>query len=43
MREMRTLDAFNNNPGEPKGELKLLDGDALEQLESRLSIDDQYV
>ncbi|KAH9920934.1 uncharacterized protein B0H18DRAFT_1190512 [Fomitopsis serialis] len=41
--EMRTIDSFKNNPGQPKGELKLLDGDALEQLESRLSIDDQYV
>ncbi|TFY58429.1 hypothetical protein EVJ58_g6427 [Rhodofomes roseus] len=40
--EMRTLDSFKNNPGEPKGELKLLDGDALDQLESRLSIDDHH-
>ena len=43
MQEMRTLDAFHNNPGQPTGELKLLDGDALDQLESRLSIDDQCV
>ncbi|KAI0819144.1 hypothetical protein BC628DRAFT_1404234 [Trametes gibbosa] len=39
--EMETVAAFRNNPGQPEGELKLLDGDALRQLESHLSIDDQ--
>ena len=40
--EMDTVASFKNNPGQPQGDLKLLDGDALEQLESHLSIDDQY-
>ncbi|KAI0358058.1 hypothetical protein OH77DRAFT_1502602 [Trametes cingulata] len=39
--EMETIASFKNNPGLPKGELKLLDVNALQQLESRLSIDDQ--
>ncbi|KAI0659447.1 hypothetical protein C8Q70DRAFT_1053815 [Cubamyces menziesii] len=39
--EMDTVSSFKNNPGQPQGDLKLLDGDALEQLESHLSIDDQ--
>ncbi|CDO69334.1 hypothetical protein BN946_scf184746.g15 [Trametes cinnabarina] len=39
--EMATVESFKNNPGHPKGELQLLDEEALEQLESRLSIDDQ--
>ena len=41
--EMRLIESFKNNTGEPKGELELLDQDALKQLESRLSIDDQCV
>lgn len=40
--EMDMVASFKNNPGRPTGELKLLDHDALQQLESRLSIDDQY-
>ncbi len=39
--EFRTIAAFKNNLGVPNGDLKLLDGDALEQLDSALSIDDQ--
>ncbi len=39
--EFLTIKSFKNNLGEPKCALKLLDGDALEQLESHLSIDDQ--
>ncbi|KAI0325977.1 hypothetical protein GY45DRAFT_1374345 [Cubamyces sp. BRFM 1775] len=39
--EMDTVASFKNNAGQPQGDLKLLDGDALEQLESHLSIDDQ--
>ncbi|KAI0073788.1 hypothetical protein K474DRAFT_1602723 [Panus rudis PR-1116 ss-1] len=39
--EMKTMESFMNNLGEPKGDLKLLDGDAHEQLESLLSVDDQ--
>ncbi|KAL1944973.1 hypothetical protein VTO73DRAFT_2593 [Trametes versicolor] len=39
--EMDMVASFKNNPGRPIGELKLLDHDALQQLESRLSIDDQ--
>ncbi|KAI0369801.1 hypothetical protein BV20DRAFT_996285 [Pilatotrama ljubarskyi] len=39
--EFRRIRSFTSNPGLPKGDLKPLDGDALEQLESRLSIDDQ--
>ncbi|KAI0746771.1 hypothetical protein C8Q80DRAFT_795793 [Daedaleopsis nitida] len=39
--EFRNIRSFKNNPGEPKGDLKYLDGDAPEQLESCLSIDDQ--
>ncbi|KAI0675969.1 hypothetical protein C8Q78DRAFT_360877 [Trametes maxima] len=39
--EFRTIRAFKSNPGVPKSELKSLDGDALDQLESRLSVDDQ--
>ncbi|RDX54486.1 hypothetical protein OH76DRAFT_1461500 [Lentinus brumalis] len=39
--EMRLVEYFKNNPAEPKDDLKLLDSDALQQLESRLSIDDQ--
>ncbi|EIW58264.1 uncharacterized protein TRAVEDRAFT_47429 [Trametes versicolor FP-101664 SS1] len=39
--EMDMVASFKNNPGRPTGELKLLDHDALQQLESRLSIDDQ--
>ncbi|KAI0682203.1 Oxidoreductase, molybdopterin-binding domain-containing protein, partial [Earliella scabrosa] len=38
--EFRTIRAFRNNLGVPKGELKLLDGDATEQLERCLSMDD---
>ena len=34
---------WQNNDAEPQGELKLLDQDALEQLESSLSAEDQYV
>lgn len=41
--EMHLVESFKNNPGRPKGELKLLNGDALQQLESHLSIDDQCV
>lgn len=41
--EFRTIKSFAHNPGVPKGELKLLDDDALDQLESRLSVDDQCV
>ncbi|KAL7280444.1 hypothetical protein ACG7TL_005374 [Trametes sanguinea] len=39
--EFQTVKSFKSNPGIPKGELKGLDGDALDQLENRLSIDDQ--
>lgn len=39
--EFRTIASFKNNLGIPSGDLKALDGDALEQLESHLSIDDQ--
>ncbi len=39
--EFRTIATFKNNLGVPDGDLKLLDGDALEQLDSALSIDDQ--
>ena len=38
--EFRTIRAFRNNLGVPKGELQLLDGDATEQLETCLSMDD---
>ncbi|OJT12411.1 Nitrate reductase [NADH] 1 [Trametes pubescens] len=41
LEEFRTIKAFTHNPGVPKGELKLLDSDAFDQLESRLSVDDQ--
>ncbi|KAI0831873.1 hypothetical protein BC628DRAFT_1310601 [Trametes gibbosa] len=41
LEEFRTVARFRNDPGTPKGELKLLDGDVDEQLESRLSVDDQ--
>lgn len=41
--EMRLIESFKNNTAEPQGELKLLDQEALHQLESRLSIDDQCV
>ncbi|KAI9062568.1 hypothetical protein FKP32DRAFT_806572 [Trametes sanguinea] len=39
--EFHTVNAFKSNPGIPKGDLQGLDGDAFDQLESRLSIDDQ--
>ncbi|EJF63681.1 hypothetical protein DICSQDRAFT_101612 [Dichomitus squalens LYAD-421 SS1] len=39
--EMRQVESFKNNPGQPQGELKILDADAAKQLESHLSIDDQ--
>ena len=41
--EIRVQRAFQNNDAKPVEELKPLDGDASKQLESRLSIDDQYV
>ncbi|KAI0358306.1 hypothetical protein OH77DRAFT_1581746 [Trametes cingulata] len=41
MEEFRAVRSFTSNPGLPKGYLRPLDGDALEQLESRLSMDDQ--
>ncbi|CDO68387.1 hypothetical protein BN946_scf184815.g34 [Trametes cinnabarina] len=41
LREFRVVRSFRSNSGVPKSELKGLDGDASEQLESRLSIDDQ--
>lgn len=41
LEEMQTVESFKNNPAESKDDLKLLDGSALQQLESRLSIDDQ--
>lgn len=41
LEEMRMVESFQNNPAEPKDDLKLLDGNALQQLESSLSIDDQ--
>ncbi|RPD65482.1 hypothetical protein L227DRAFT_540273 [Lentinus tigrinus ALCF2SS1-6] len=41
LKEFCTIAEFKNNLGIPSGELKSLDGDALEQLESCLSIDDQ--
>ena len=40
--EMHQVESFKNNPGRPEGELKTLDADAVLQLESHLSIDDQY-
>ncbi|KAI0340404.1 hypothetical protein BDW22DRAFT_1334308 [Trametopsis cervina] len=39
--EMELQRSFENNVGRPDGELKALDATALQQLESRLSIDDQ--
>lgn len=41
MREMETMRGFQNNDAMPDGDLKLLDGDALQQLESALAIEDQ--
>lgn len=41
VREMDTMRGFQNNDGTPDGDLKLLDGDALQQLESALAIEDQ--
>ena len=41
LHEFLTIAGFKNNLGIPNGNLKSLDGDALEQLESSLSIDDQ--
>ncbi|KAI0630736.1 hypothetical protein C8Q77DRAFT_1062963 [Trametes polyzona] len=41
LEEFRTVKSFTHNPGVPKADLKLLDGNALDQLESRLSVDDQ--
>ncbi|KAI0761830.1 hypothetical protein BD413DRAFT_485296 [Trametes elegans] len=41
LEEFRIIRSFKNDPGLPNGELKLLDGDASDQLESRLSVDDQ--
>ena len=41
LHEFRTIAGFKNNLGIPNGNLKSLHGDALEQLESSLSIDDQ--
>lgn len=43
LEEMTVQTSWQNNDGKPVGELKLLDQDALEQLESRLSVDDQSV
>ncbi|KAI0746770.1 hypothetical protein C8Q80DRAFT_1105703 [Daedaleopsis nitida] len=39
--EMHIIESFKNNTAEPNGGLGRLDEDALQQLESRLSIDDQ--
>ena len=41
--EMQTMRSFQNNDGRPEGDLKLLDTDALDQLESGVSVEDQYV
>ena len=41
MEEMETMRNFRNNDAKPEGDLQLLDGDALQQLESSLAIDDQ--
>lgn len=43
LEEMTVQMSWQNNDGKPAGELRLLDQDALEQLESRLSVDDQLV
>lgn len=43
VQEMEVERSFQNNDGKPDGDLKLLDKDALEQLESRLSVEDQWV
>ena len=43
LEEMNVQQSWQNNDGRPVGELKLLDEDALEQLESCLSVDDQSV
>lgn len=39
--EIHEVESFKNNPGEPQAKLALLGGDAVKQLESHLSIDDQ--
>lgn len=41
LKEMDTRRNFQNDVGKPDGDLKPLDTTALEQLESRLSIEDQ--
>lgn len=41
--EIHQVESFKNNPGELQEKLALLNGDALKQIESHLSIDDQYV
>ena len=39
--EIDTVRGFQNNDGRPEGSLKSLGGDALQQLESSLSVEDQ--
>lgn len=41
--EMRVQTSMQNNDAQPIGDLKLLDEDALAQLESCLAVEDQYV
>ena len=43
LEEMNVQQSMPNNDARPAGELKLLDKDALEQLESCLAVEDQYV
>lgn len=41
LEEVETMRNFQNNDGKPDGDLKLLDKDAIQQLESGLSVEDQ--
>lgn len=41
IKEMDTIRNFNYNDAQPDGELRLLDRDALQQLESALAVEDQ--
>ena len=41
LQEFSTIASFKNDLGLPQGDLKGLDSDAYEQLEARLSVDDQ--
>ena len=41
--EFQRISGFKSSLGKPTSELKGLDGDVLEQLESNLSTEDQYI